>query len=377
MSTPSHQSITKHFATLPDPRIGHAKRHLLLDILVIAICAIICGADTWVEVELWGKANLEWLRTFLALPNGIPSHDTFGRVFARLEPKQFERCFLQWVRAVSKLTYRQVVAFDGKKLRRSHNRGCGQKAITMVSAWATANQLVLGQVKVKARSNERTALPELLRLLELAGCIVTVDAIGCYPKVAGEIVAQGADYLLAVKENQGQLYEDLHDLFAGYAEAHFDRVPHDYCKTVDKHGRLEIRECWTLSDPDSLNFVRRRGNWPHLRTLVMVRSTRQREGQQSQETRYFISSVENNAKLLLRVVRRHWGIENGLHWVLDIAFREDESRVRKDHAPENFAVLRHIAINLLKQESSLKVGTKAKRMTAAWNRDYLLKVLSF
>lgn len=377
MSTASHQSISKHFAGLPDPRIGNAKRHLLLDILVIAICALLCGADTWVEIELWGQANRRWLETFLALPNGIPSHDTFGRVFARLDPKQFERCFLQWVRAVSKLTQRQVVAIDGKKSRRSQDRTCGQKAITMVSAWATANRLVLGQVKVKPRSNERTALPELLRILELTGCIVTIDAMGSYPKVAGQIVARGADYLLAIKENQGQLYEDLRDLFVGYLEANFDRVPHGYCKTVDKHGRLEIRECWTVSDPDSLEFVRRRGNWPNLRTLVMVRAERQLDGRRSQETRFFITSVENNAKLLLRVVRRHWGIENELHWVLDIDFREDESRVRKDNGPENFAVLRHIAVNLLKQESSLKVGIKAKRMMASWDRDYLLKVLSF
>ncbi|MGE5138528.1 MAG: ISAs1 family transposase [Rudaea sp.] len=377
MSTPSHPSITKHFAELPDPRIGHAKRHLLLDILVIAICAILCGADSWVEIELWGRANRKWLETFLALPNGIPSHDTFGRVFARLDPKQFERCFLEWVRAVSKLTQRQVVAIDGKKLRRSHDRTCGQKAITMISAWATANQLVLGQVKVKPRSNERTALPELLRILELTGCIVTIDAMGSYPKVASQIVARGADYLLAIKENQGQLYEDLRDLFVGYMEAHFDRVPHGYCKTVDKHGRLEIRECWTVSDLASLEFVRRRGNWPNLRTLVMVRAERQLEAKRSVETRFFISSVENNARRLLRVVRRHWGIENGLHWVLDIDFREDESRVRKDNGPENFTVLRHIAVNVLKQESSLKVGIKAKRMAAAWDRDYLRKVLSF
>lgn len=377
MPAPSHQSITKHFAALPDPRMGHAKRHQLLDILVIAICALLCGADTWVEIELWGQANQLWLGTFLGLPNGIPSHDTFGRVFARLDPKAFERCFLGWVRAVSKLTRGQVVAIDGKKSRRSQDRTCGQKAITMVSAWATANQLVLGQVRVKPRSNERTALPELLRILELSGCIVTIDAMGTYPRIAGQIVARGADYLLAVKENQGQLHEDLQDLFTGYLAANFDRVPHDYCKTVDKHGRLEIRECWTVSDPDSLEFVRRRGNWPNLRTLVMVREERELEGKHSRETRYYITSIENDAKLLLRVVRRHWGIENGLHWVLDIDFREDESRVRKDNAPENFAVLRHIAVNLLKQETSLKVGIKAKRMTAAWDRDYLLKVLSF
>jgi len=377
MSPKPHQTITKHFGSLPDPRTGNAKLHLLHDILVIAICAIICGADTWVEVELWGKANEQWLRTFLQLPNGIPAHDTFGRVFALLDPKPFEQCFLSWVRAVSKLTRRQVVSIDGKRLRRSHDRTLGKSAIQMVSAWATANRLVLGQIKVKDKSNEIRSIPKLLRVLELTGCIVTIDAIGCQTKIAEMIVQQGGDYLLAVKENQGQLYQDLQDLFAGCLEVNFRQVPHGYARTVNKgHGRIEIRQCWTLSDPEFLDYLPQRTAWSKLRTVVMLRAERRIGEQRSLETRYHISSLANNAKLILRAARRHWGIENGLHWVLDIAFREDESRVRKDHAAENFAVLRHIALNLLKQESSTKVGIKAKRLKAAWDKDYLLKVLS-
>lgn len=371
------QSITKHFASVKDPRIGNAKRHLLSDILVIAICAAICGADTWVEVELWANANRKWLRTFLALPNGIPSHDTFGRVFALLDPKQFRRCFLSWIQAVSKLTQGQIVAIDGKKLRRSHDRRCGKKALIMVSAWATANGLVLGQLKVNAQSNEMKVIPELLQLLDLTGCIVTLDALNCQTKIATQIKAQNANYILAVKENQGKLYADLKDLFAGCQAEHFQQVPHGYHRTVNKgHGRIEIRECWTLSDPEFLDYLRQRRLWTGLQTVIMLRAERRLKGNRTSAIRYYISSLAQEAKHLLASVRAHWGIENGLHWVLDIAFREDESRMRKWNSPENFAMVRHVAHVLLKQEQSAKVGMKAKRLKAAWDRDYLLKVLS-
>ena len=377
MSPKPGQPITKHFASLQDPRVERTKLHKLQDILVIAICAILCGADDWVAVEAWGNAKHEWLEKFLELPNGIPSHDTFGRVFARIDPQQFQQCFLSWIRAVAKQVHRQVVAIDGKKLRRSHDRTLGKSAIAMVSAWATANQLVLGQRKVKDKSNEITAIPELLRVLELTGCIVTIDAIGCQTEIAETIVQHNADYLLAVKENQGQLYQDVQDLFAGCREVNFRDVPHDYHKTINKgHGRIEVRECWTLSDPEFLDYLRQRGAWKNLQTVVMVCAERRIGTTASLETRYYISSLENNAKLALRAARGHWGIENGLHWVLDIAFREDESRVRKDHGPENLAVLRHIALNLLKQEQTTKTGIKTKRLKAAWDEDYLLKVLS-
>ena len=377
MSPKPGQTITKHFASLHDPRVDRTKLHSLEAILVIAICAIICGADDWVAVAAWGQAKRKWLEQFLDLPNGIPSHDTFRRVFARLDPKQFQKCFASWIQAVAKRMHRQVIAIDGKKLRRSHDRTLGKEAITMVSVWATANRLVLGQRKVKAKSNEITAIPELLRLLEVAGCIVTIDAIGCQTEIVDTIVQRQADYLLAVKENQGKLYQDIQDLFAGCREVNFRDVPHGYHKTTHKdHGRIEIRECWTLSDPEFLDFIRQRGAWKNLRTLVMVRAERRLGTSTSVEIRYYISSLENNAKLALRAAREHWGIENGLHWVLDIAFREDESRVRKEHGPENLAVLRHIALNLLKQEPTAKIGIKNKRLRAAWDDDYLLKLLS-
>jgi predicted transposase YbfD/YdcC len=369
-------SITEHFASLQDPRMERTKLHQLLDILVIAICAVICGADDWVEVELFGNAKLAWLRTFLELANGIPSHDTFGRVFAHLNPEQFQQCFLAWIQAVSEITGGQVVAIDGKVLRGSCNRVLGKAGIDMVSAWATANHLVLGQVKVDDKSNEITAIPKLLQVLEIAGCIVTIDAIGCQTEIAATIVALDADYVLAVKENQGHLYEDIKGLFDAAQAVNFKDVPHDYAKTTDKgHGRLEIRQCWTIADAALVTYLRNYAGWRNLRTIVKVVSERRVNGATTVEARYFISSLAGDAPQVLKAVRGHWGIENSLHWVLDIAFDEDHHRVRKDNGPANFAVLRHIALNLLKQEKSLKVGIKAKRLKAGWDEPYLLKVL--
>jgi len=369
-------SITEHFASLEDPRINRTKRHQLLDIIVIAICAIICGANNWVEVEMFGKAKLAWLQTFLELPNGIPSHDTFGRVFSRLNPEQFQQCFLAWIQAVSEVTDGQVIAIDGKVSRGACDRALGKAGIAMVSAWATANHLVLGQVKVDDKSNEITAIPKLLQVLEVAGCIVTIDALGCQTEIAQTIVDLDADYVLAVKENQGHLYEDIVDLFDAAQEVNFKDVPHDYAKTIDKgHGRLEIRQCWTISDAQLVDYLRNRAGWRNLRTIVKVVAERRVNGDTTVETRYFISSLAGDARHLLKAVRSHGGIENSLHWVLDIAFDEDHNRVRKDNGPANLAILRHIALNLLKQEKTLKVGIKAKRLRAGWDEPYLLKVL--
>lgn len=377
MATKPAQSITKHFATLEDPRTGNATQHLLLDIIVIAICATICGADGWGEVAVWGRANQEWLRTFLELPHGIPSHDTFRRVFLLLDPKQFRRCFLAWIRAISKLTQGQVIAIDGKKLRRSQDRGCGKKAMSMVSAWATANRVVLGQLKVHAKSNEMKVIPELLKLLDVSGCIVTVDALNCQTKIASQIKAQKADYIFAVKENQGKLYAEVKDLFDGCLAEQFQQVPHGYARTVEKgHGRIEIRECWTLSDPEFLEYVQQRHHWAGLQTVVMVCAERRINGRRTRSIRYYISSLANDVQRILQSIRAHWGIENKLHWILDIAFREDESRLRKGNGPENFAMVRHMVLSLLKQEPSAKIGVKAKRLKAAWDRNYLLQVLS-
>lgn len=370
-------SIEHHFSDLEDPRIDRTKQHKLLDIVVIAICAVICGADDWVAVESFGNAKHDWLETFLGLPNGIPSHDTFGRVFGLLDPDRFRTCFLNWISEVSEITKGQVIAIDGKTLRRSHDKILSKKAIVMVSAWATANRLVLGQVKVDDKSNEITAIPELLRVLEISGCIITIDAIGCQKEIAADIVDQGADYVLALKENQGNLHEDVELLFDDLEESGFSAYEYNHDRTVNKgHGRIEIRQCWTISDPDILRYLRGATDWEKLRSVVKVQAERRIGQEKTVEQRYYISSLAESAQRLLDTTRTHWHIENGLHWVLDIAFREDECRIRKDYGAQNFAILRHIALNLLKQEKTAKMGIKGKRLRAGWDEGYLQKVLS-
>jgi predicted transposase YbfD/YdcC len=369
-------AIEQHFGDLTDPRIDRTKLHKLLDILVIAICAVIAGADNWEDIADFGQAKLDWFKTFLELPNGIPSHDTFNRVFARLDSKQFQDGFMGWISAVSEIIGGQVIAIDGKVLRRSHERRIGKAAIDMVSAWASANRLVLGQVKVDDKSNEITAIPQLLKALEVSGCIVTIDAIGCQTEIAETIIAKQADYVLSLKENQGHLFEDVQLLFEDLEKSRYKAYTFDYAKTVNKdHGRLEIRECWTISDAEVLRHLRGFENWKNLSTVSRIRAQRLMGEESSCEDRYHIASI-TGAKRVLWAVRSHWGIENGLHWTLDIAFDEDRCRVRKDNGPENFAVLRHMALNLLKQEKTCKRGIKGKRLLAAWKEDYLLKVLT-
>ncbi|MEO0250182.1 MAG: ISAs1 family transposase [candidate division WOR-3 bacterium] len=368
-------TIIEGFKDLQDPRVNRRKRHQLLDIIVIAICAVICGANDWVAVQRFGQSKLSWLKGFLELPNGIPSHDTFGRFFARLLPQPFEACFRRWTQAVTEVTRGQVLPVDGKELRRSHDRASGKEAIHMVSVWAATNRLVLGQRKVEEGSNEISVVPELLSLLDVSGCIVTADALNCQKENAQKIVEQEGDYVLAVKENQKKLYCDLVSLFEEAQKVHYRHVEHDYYKTVDKgHGRIETRQCWVISEPDYLDYLRDLG-WPGLRTIVMVVGGRRIGEECTVKTRYFISSLECDAREALRAVRGYWSIENSLHWVLDIAFREDESRVRKDHGAENLAVLRHIALSLLSREKSAKVGIQNKRLMASWDEKYLLKVL--
>ena len=372
-----NETIEKHFGSIPEPRLERTRLHELLDILVIAICAVICGADSWEDIEDFGKAKEAWLRTFLQLPNGIPSHDTFRRVFGLIDSEAFQRCFLSWVAAVSQVLDGQVIAVDGKKPRGSQDRAIGKGAIDMVSAWATANQLVLGQMKVDNKSNEITAIPELLRMLAITGCIVTVDAMGCQVEVAQTCVDQKADYVLALKENQGHLYEDVVKLFDDLDVAPAGSYRSGFARSFDNsHGRGELRQCWTIADPLVIQQLRGASRWPQLTCVVRVRRTYWEAEVQKSEDRYFISSLEGNAEQLLWAVRAHWGIENQLHWELDIAFREDDCRVRKDQGPQNFTVLRHIALNLLKQEKTCKRGIKGKRLQAAWNSAYLEKVLA-
>jgi len=285
-------------------------------------------------------------------------------------------CFIGWISSVSVVTQAQVIALDGKVLRRSQGQGIGKSAIDMVSAWATANRLVLGQTKVDCKSNEITAIPELLCVLEVAGCIVTIDAMGCQTAIAKQIVDKEADYVLALKENQGHLYEDVELLFKDLEHSGYQAYPYDYEKTVDQgHGRIEIRQCWTISEAEILRDLRGSENWEKLVTVSCIRSLRQIGDEKTVQDRDHIASI-SGAKRVLWAVRSHWGIENGLHWTLDIAFDEDHCRVRKDHGPENFAILRHIALNLLKQEKTCKRGIKGKRLLAGWKEDYLLKVLS-
>lgn len=337
-------SVMDHFQDLEDPRIDRSKRHGLLDILTIAICAVICGADSWVYVEMFGKSKEEWFRSFLDLPNGIPSHDTFGDVFSRLDPDRFQECFMEWSQAVADLLPGEVVAIDGKTVRRSHDKRAGKQAIHLVSAWAAANTLTLGQVKTDQKSNEITAIPRLLELLELNGCIVTIDAMGCQKEIAQGILDRGADYLLAVKENQGRLYQDVRDLFGGAEELGWDGVPYDYATTLNKgHGRIERRECWAISDPSCLGYLSTGGDWPGLRSVVKVVGRRDTDTGITVQPRYYISSLDVSAERLLEAVRAHWSIENSLHWSLDVTFREDQSRVRKDHSPQNMATLRQIS----------------------------------
>lgn len=370
-------TITRHFGNLVDPRMERTRRHELVDIITIAICGVICGGDSWVDIELFGKSKQDWLAKFLGLPNGIPSHDTFGRVFSRLDPDKFRSCFMDWVAAISQITRGQVVAIDGKTVRGSHDKANGKDAIHMVSAWASANHLVLGQTKVNDKSNEIVAIPVLLELLELSGCIVTIDAMGCQTGIAQQIISKGADYVLALKENQGSLYEGVKDSFnCGYRSG-FEDVEHDYYEVVNKgHGRIETRRCWSISADEELDYVDEHKRWPGLSSVVMVTSEREVGDQVSVETRYYISSLKGSARKLLEATRTHWGIENSVHWILDVAFDEDRSRVRKNHAPQNLAIIRHIALNLLKQETTSKGGVKARRKRAGWDNDYLITVLS-
>ena len=368
-------TIADHFAHMTDPRVERSQRHKLIDIITIAICAVICGADTWVDIESYGRAKVKWLLRFLELPNGIPSHDTFARVFAQLNPEQFQQSFLSWIKSISNILPGEVVAIDGKTLRHSYDASENKAAIHMVSAWATENRLVLGQVKVDDKSNEITAIPELLKVLSLQGCIVTIDAMGCQREIVKQIREGGGDYVITLKKNQGKLYERAEALFKEALIKRYEGFTFSSTRVSEPgHGREETRYCMMLSDIQ--NKIDPEAKWQELKSIGRQDAMRVVKGVPTVETRYFISSLPNNAELLADSIRQHWGVENSLHWVLDVAFREDDSRIRKDNAPQNFAVLRHIAANLLQQDKSSKTGVKNKRLKAGWDNNYLASLLS-
>ena len=369
-------SLSDHFATLEDPRVERTKLHPLLSIVTIALCAVICGAETWDDIEEFGKAKAKWLSSFLDLPNGIPSHDTFNRVFQALDTKQFQTCFLSWMKAVSEVLPTQVIALDGKTVRGSRDEPNGKAAIHMVSAWAASNRLVLAQVKVDAKSNEITAIPELLRALAIKGCIVTIDAMGTQRAIARQIIDQGGDYVLALKENQGTLYQDVVEMFAHAKAGTIEELVVEDARTIDKgHGRIEVRRYRVIPDADVLEWLQEGHKWPGLQAIGMVEAERRIGDKRTTETRYYLLSTPLKAKAFGQAVRSHWGIENRVHWVLDVAFHEDQSRIRAGYAAENFAVLRHLALNLIRHHPTKGLSVRTRRMKAAWDDDYLLQLL--
>ena len=365
--------IFEHFDELEDPRMDRQKRHLLMDIVFISVCAVVCGATSFVDMHDFGEAKREWLEEHLELPNGIPSHDTFRRVFSLINPDAFRSCFMSWTQALSDATGGDIIAFDGKTLRRSFDTATGLSAIHVVNAWSCENDFCLGQMKVDCKSNETTAMPALMASIDIKGSVVTADALNCQKDIAEQVVRQGGDYVLALKSNHPSLYEDVRLFFEDGFEEGFD-VAVSHCESDDwGHGRSENRKCWAVS-VEHLEWFGHTENWKGLKSIACLRSTRRLKDGESVESRYFISSLEN-VKTIARSVRRHWNVENKLHWVLDVAFDEDACRVRMDHAPENFALLRQIAHNLLKQESSKGISIRRKIKKAGWDNDFLLRIL--
>lgn len=374
VNTAASPTLMECLRDLPDPRKNINQEHQFIDIMVIGVCALICGADGFTGMTAFGKAKEAWFRTFLELPNGIPSHDTFGEVFARLKPSAFQACFLRWVQGVTTQIPGEVVPIDGKCLRRSHARKQGRAALELVSAWASSQRLTLGQRKVAEASNEITAVPELLKTLSIAGCIVTVDALNTQKNTVATIVEQAADYVVALKGNHPTLLAAVQEFCTAVREDRTANLPFETMKTVDgAHGRIETRRYWHLAAPDHLP---ERAAWRNWQSIGLVEATREINGQATTECRYYLSSLPVNVKVLAHAVRTHWSIENSCHWILDVVFREDDSRVRTGHAAENLGLLRRLALSLLGQEKSLKVGVQLKRLSAGWDENYLLKVLN-
>ena len=362
-------SVARYFAGLPDPRVDRTKKHSLADILVVALCAVVCGADSWEEVEAFGEAKVGWLKRFLRLPHGIPSHDTFYRVFARLDPQALGRCVADWMGAVCEAAGLRHIAVDGKAVRsapRSTFSGC----LHLVSAWAAENRLILGQQAVADGSHEIAAIPELLRVLELKGALVTLDAAGCQKEIAEQVRDGGGDYLLAVKGNQPTLHEAVRAVFGRACESDFAGIEYDgHEGAEDGHGRHEERYVTVIYDPQGLP-----PEWPDVAAVVLVGREREVKGQRADTAHYYITSLRGTAAELGRLVRRHWAVENELHWCLDVGFREDANKTAAGHAGANLGLIRRVAASLLKQ-SPEKGSTKAKRLRAGWDDDFRLQVL--
>lgn len=376
MSNTLPQSLEECFGDLPDPRVEGRCDHKLLDMVIIAICGVLCGADSWVGIETVGKAKESWFREFLELKHGIPSHDTFGYVFAKINHEAFQSRFMRWVESVFKLTKGQVIAIDGKTSRGSHDKAIGKDAIHLVNAWASENGIALGQRKVDGKSNEITVIPELLRLLDVSGCIVTIDAMGCQTKIAQTIRDEKADYLLRVKDNQSHLKQDLEDWFAYGDSQQFEQMNMDFHQTTNKtSGRIEIRQCWVVRDPLAFEHIRHYDGWTDLNSIVRIQRQRRDGEKLSFDVAYYISSLSCSAAVILEATQHHWAIENSFHWVLDVTFGEDMSRIRTGESAENMAVLRTIALNLLKQDNS-KSSLRQKRFRAAMDNDFLFHLLS-
>ncbi len=365
-------SFIEHFSELEDSRIERKKLHALSDILVLVVCAMISGAEGWEDIAAFGHSKLEWLKRFVPLKNGVPSHDCIAYVISRLAPKSFSECFMRWAEEVREKTHGEIIAVDGKTARGSQNRKHGKNPLHMVSAWATANRLVLGQEATEEKSNEIAAIPKLLELLELHGCIVTIDAMGCQREIAEQIVNQGADYVLGLKGNQSSLHEAVEDYFSTAQAAGFEQVNHTCLEEIDKeHGRLETRRYWITED---LCTLPKTELWKGLRSIGMVEREVEEGEKRSIERRYFINSIAADAKQFAHAVRAHWGIENCLHWRMDVVLQEDASRIRKGNAAAIMTTIRHLCLNLFQKESS-KLSIKRKRLKAAWDDDFRYNVL--
>lgn len=367
------QPLIDELLELPDPRVERTKKHLLVDIIILTVCAVLSGVEDWVSVERYGRAKRKFLGRFLALPNGIPSHDTIGRVFSLLDSSALSQCFANWIKAAAELTGGEVVSVDGKTLRRSFDTASSRSPIHMVNAWASRAMVSLGQLPSSGKGNEIETIPDLLDMLDIEDCTVTLDAMGCQRKVAEKIVQRGGDYVLALKGNQGMLHAEVVEYFED-ALSHGFSGEHDYHESVDGgHGRVETRRTWVSGD---IGWFGDREKWCALRSIVLVESDRDAGQKCTTTRRYYVSSLPGgDAKRLAAAVRSHWGVENSLHWTLDVSFNEDQCRVRAGHAAANFAVVRQIAHNLLKSETTYKAGVKAKRLKCGWRDDYLMKVL--